>query len=101
MIIKLDSQQVLNDLINQNLIFKEVFQNQNISLEIFKPVIEDTQSSHEKDEIYIIISGTSEFILEKEKYTLKQGDFLFVPALKKHKFINFSKDFSTWVLFLL
>lgn len=27
------------------------------------------------------------------------GDFLFVPAGIEHRFINFTDDFSTWVIF--
>jgi uncharacterized RmlC-like cupin family protein len=27
------------------------------------------------------------------------GDFLFVPAGIEHRFVNFTDDFSTWVIF--
>jgi mannose-6-phosphate isomerase-like protein (cupin superfamily) len=31
--------------------------------------------------------------------TFQQGDILFVPAGSVHRFINFTADFATWVIF--
>ena len=59
----------------------------------------DKQSPHDRDEVYIIASGEATFELEGKVTTVKMGDFLFVPAYAIHKFVEFSEDFSTWVLF--
>jgi quercetin dioxygenase-like cupin family protein len=35
----------------------------------------------------------------EERTTFKQGDVLFVKAGIKHRFENFTDDFTTWVIF--
>ena len=80
-------------------LFLELFDHGTLHVEIYKPVEKDLQQPHEKDEIYITISGTGEFINGKNKTHFRPGDFLFVPAGTEHRFINFTNDFSTWVIF--
>ncbi|MDJ1499051.1 cupin domain-containing protein [Xanthocytophaga agilis] len=77
----------------------EVYRHGTMQLEIFAPKNKDYQTPHEQDELYIIISGTSEFIKESEHYTCKVGDVIFVEAGRVHRFENFSDDFITWVIF--
>ncbi len=80
-------------------LFLELFSHGTLQVEIYKPVEKDMQQPHEKDEVYIIISGIGEFINGKIKIDFQPGDFLFVPAGTEHRFINFTNDFSTWVIF--
>lgn len=80
--------------------FIELLNQKNFSLEIYKPNEIDLQSPHDRDEIYIIISGFGEFQLEEQTFSFKENDFFYVEKSKQHKFINFSEDFSTWVIFL-
>jgi mannose-6-phosphate isomerase-like protein (cupin superfamily) len=70
-----------------------------MSVELYKPVGEDFQQPHTKDELYIIVSGTGDFICEEEKTSFQPGDVLFVPAGATHRFERFGEDFSTWVIF--
>jgi mannose-6-phosphate isomerase-like protein (cupin superfamily) len=51
-----------------------------VSLGFCAPVGSDPQSPHERDEIYIVHSGTSEFVLNGERLELAAGDAVFVPA---------------------
>lgn len=80
-------------------LFLELFQYESLSLEIYQPKKVDLQKPHDRDEAYIIIAGTGDFYFEGETTPFNAGDFLFVPAGAEHRFINFSDDFSTWVLF--
>ena len=80
--------------------FLELFNNEKVSLEIYKPVGKDYQKPHDRDEIYIIVSGCGNFYLEETKYEFAPNDFFFVSAGKAHKFDDFTEDFSTWVIFL-
>lgn len=80
-------------------LFLELFSHGTLSVEIYKPVEEDLQKPHEKDEVYVVISGTGEFINGNKRTFFQPGDFLFVPAGVEHRFINFSTDFATWVIF--
>ena len=70
-----------------------------MSIEYFAPKGEDTQQPHIQDEIYVIASGKSRFICGNELLQCEQGDVLFVPAGMEHRFIDFSDDFATWVIF--
>lgn len=80
-------------------LFLELFNHGTLNIEVYKPSETDLQNPHERDEVYIVISGEGEFINGENKVTFKSGDFLFVPAGIEHRFINFSPDFATWVIF--
>jgi mannose-6-phosphate isomerase-like protein (cupin superfamily) len=79
--------------------FNAVFEHGTLLVELYKPHLIDTQNPHDRDEVYLIASGTGKFILENETTDIKAGDFLFVPSGATHKFIEFTEDFSTWVMF--
>lgn len=96
---KIEASIATKSLKDKKLIFEELFKHGTLSVEIFSPKQKDTQQPHEKDEIYVVVSGTSNFCFEGEITSVKQGDFLFVPAGKEHRFEKFSEDFSCWVFF--
>jgi mannose-6-phosphate isomerase-like protein (cupin superfamily) len=68
-------------------------------LEFFAPRGTDYQTPHDKDEFYIIVSGTADLIKETETVNCKPGDAIFVATGEKHHFENISADFATWVIF--
>jgi mannose-6-phosphate isomerase-like protein (cupin superfamily) len=70
-----------------------------MSLGYYAPINSDPQKPHKRDEIYIVQSGTSQFILENQNLNLTVGDAVFVPAGAVHRFTDFSADFGTWVIF--
>lgn len=80
-------------------LFLEVFNHGTLSVEVYKPEKEDLQKPHERDEIYVIISGSGIFFKDGEETAFNAGDFLFVKAGAEHRFKNFSDDFATWVFF--
>ena len=75
------------------------FENGTMSLGYYAPVGSDPQQPHERDEIYIVQSGASKFILDDETLNLSAGDAVFVPAGSVHRFTDFTSDFGTWVVF--
>ena len=79
--------------------FLELFRHGSLAVEVYKPELIDQQAPHDRDEIYVIISGSGKFLNGKSTISFKAGDFLFVPAGIEHRFINFTSDFSTWVFF--
>ncbi|MDR0793241.1 MAG: cupin domain-containing protein [Chitinophagaceae bacterium] len=79
--------------------FINLFNHGTLEVELYKPNTTDKQQPHEKDEVYIIAEGESKFINDGEIVEVQKGDFLFVAAGKEHRFFDFSKDFSTWVIF--
>ncbi len=96
---KIDSTEALRDLAKNKSPFLELFEHGTLSVEIYKPEKIDLQQPHSRDEVYVIVSGTGEFLNDGVRTDFKPGDFLFVPAGIEHRFENFNDDFSTWVLF--
>lgn len=92
-------EEAISKLNNSKNTFLELF-NEDISIGIYKPESKDYQKPHDRDELYIIVSGYGNFYLEETKYEFEPNDFFFVPAGKVHRFEDFTKDFSTWVIFL-
>ncbi|MES2378834.1 MAG: cupin domain-containing protein [Bacteroidota bacterium] len=79
--------------------FAVLFEHGTLSVELYKPDKTDKQTPHTRDEVYIIATGNGQFNLNGEVTSVTTGDFLFVPAYAPHYFLDFSDDFSTWVLF--
>jgi mannose-6-phosphate isomerase-like protein (cupin superfamily) len=76
-----------------------VLEHGTLTVEIYAPRGTDPQQPHTRDEVYVILSGGGDFVLESERRPFAPGDVLFVPAKASHRFENFSEDFSTWVVF--
>lgn len=79
--------------------FVELFTHGSLVVEYYKPDQIDRQQPHERDEVYVITSGTGTFNRAGSAMAIKPGDLLFVPAGVDHRFENFTDDFATWVLF--
>ncbi|WP_126972657.1 cupin domain-containing protein [Gynurincola endophyticus] len=98
--IKIEQEQALSELKKSSKEFVSLFAYNNLRVEVYQPDRIDHQQPHEQDEFYLIIAGTGNFEMAGEIIFFKTGDFLFVPALTPHRFLNFSEDFVTWVFFV-
>ena len=96
---KINAQKALKTLSETTSPFRSVFEHGTLSVEVYKPKKIDLQKPHTRDEVYIIIAGSGEFLNNGIRTNFSSGDFLFVPAGIEHRFENFTSDFSTWVLF--
>ncbi len=79
--------------------FVKVLEHGSMSVELYKPQNIDPQTPHTQDELYVIISGSGEFVNDGICTGFQQGDILFVKAGVEHRFENFTSDFATWVIF--
>jgi len=70
-----------------------------MSLGLYAPIAHDPQTPHSQDEVYIVRSGSAEFVMSGERSPCATGDVLFVAAGIEHRFESLSADFSTWVVF--
>ena len=85
-----------------------------MELRWFAPKGHDPQTPHDRDELYVIVSGTGVFmravenlpfddtslpIQGEERVRFGPGDALFVAAGTVHRFEEFSDDFATWIVF--
>ena len=79
--------------------FAEVFQHGSLSVEIYAPRGRDPQQPHTRDEAYVVVAGSGEFVNGDERQRVAPGDFLFVPAGVVHRFEDFTADLTVWVIF--
>lgn len=70
-----------------------------LELGYYKPQDIDPQDPHDRDEVYVVASGSGSFVVEGERQPFAVGDVLFVPAYVAHRFEDFTDDFATWVIF--
>ena len=70
-----------------------------LELGYYKPDGVDPQDPHDRDEIYVVMSGSGYFVVEEDRQPFGPGDALFVPAYVVHRFEDFTDDFSAWVIF--
>jgi mannose-6-phosphate isomerase-like protein (cupin superfamily) len=70
-----------------------------MSVSVFAPKTTDFQTPHVQDELYVVMSGTGVFVANNIQYSFAPGDVLFVPAGIEHRFVEFTPDFATWVIF--
>jgi mannose-6-phosphate isomerase-like protein (cupin superfamily) len=77
----------------------ELFRHGSLVLKVYKPDKVDLQTPHPRDEAYVVISGTGTFVKGGVRQPFEPGEFLFAEAGIEHSFVDFSGDFSTWVIF--
>jgi len=85
-----------------------------MELRWFAPKHGDPQTPHDRDELYVIVSGTGVFmravenmpfddtslpIMGEDRVQFGPGDALFVLAGTVHCFEEVSDDFATWIVF--
>lgn len=75
------------------------FKSGSMLLEVYVPQFIDTQSTHDFDELYLVISGEGTFQSEGSSMAFSPGTAICVPAGVPHRFKDFSTDFATWVIF--
>ena len=74
----------------------ELMRHGSMILRYYQPRGHDAQTPHDQDEIYIVASGSGQFMLEGERRPFGPGDALFAPAGADHRFEDFSDDFGVW-----
>jgi mannose-6-phosphate isomerase-like protein (cupin superfamily) len=79
--------------------FATVLEHGSLLVEIYAPRGTDPQQPHTRDEAYIVVEGSGEFINGESREAFGPGDFLFVPAGVEHRFVNFTDDLVVWVIF--
>lgn len=65
----------------------------------YRPQGTDEQQPHDRDEVYLVQSGSGTFLCGDARQPFEPGEVLFVPAGRVHRFEEFSDDFAAWVFF--
>jgi mannose-6-phosphate isomerase-like protein (cupin superfamily) len=79
--------------------FIVAFEHGTLSVELFAPRGIDSQKSHTRDEVYVVVQGRGFFVNGPDRHPFSAGDILFVAAGAQHRFEEFSDDLAVWVLF--
>lgn len=77
----------------------EAFRHGSMSLIFFSPKGNDYQTSHDQDELYIVLKGSGTLEIEGQPTDFQAGDVLFVPANRYHRFIRFEEGIEMWAVF--
>jgi hypothetical protein len=80
-------------------LFIELFRHGSLRVEMYRPIGADHQTPHTRDELYVIVAGTGDFVCAGDRQRFVAGEVLFVAAGIAHRFEHFSVDFCTWVFF--
>ena len=59
----------------------------------------DTQSTHDEDEVYLVLKGRASLIVDGEEMGLSEGSIVYVPADAAHEFVKIEENLSLLVFF--
>lgn len=79
--------------------FAEVLKHGTLVVEVYAPRGSDPQQPHTRDELYIVMRGSGDFVNGETRERFAPGDALFVPAGVAHRFEDFTEDLAVWVVF--
>lgn len=65
----------------------------------YRPPNPDPQTPHDRDEVYVVVTGHGEFVREADRVSFAPGDLLFAAKGEAHRFENHSADTAVWVVF--
>ena len=70
-----------------------------LEIGFYRPDGVDHQQPHDRDEVYLVQSGSGTFLCGDTRQPFEAGEALFVAAGQVHRFEAFSDDFTAWVIF--
>ena len=79
--------------------FTTVFEHGSLLVEVYAPRGTDPQKPHTRDEVYVVVEGSGDFVIGESRQPFGPGDMLFAAAGEVHRFENFSDDIVVWVIF--
>ncbi len=79
--------------------FRYALRHGTMKLGLYAPRGEDDQTPHKQDELYFVVSGTGFFLKNGERRAFAAHDAIFVEAGAEHRFVDFTPDFTAWVVF--
>jgi len=77
----------------------KIFEHGSMEVRFYQPVGTDAQTPHDRDELYVVASGSGKFMVDGAVRPFTTGDTLFVAAHAEHRFFDFTPDFAVWVFF--
>jgi mannose-6-phosphate isomerase-like protein (cupin superfamily) len=59
----------------------------------------DTQSTHDEDEVYLVLKGRGSLVVDGEETALSEGSIVYVPTDTQHEFVKIEENLSLLVFF--
>jgi len=60
---------------------------------------QDRQAAHDEDEVYFVLKGKAQLVIDGEQSPIARGSILYIPADTNHEFIDIEEDLSLLVFF--
>lgn len=76
-----------------------LFEHGSLVVKLYAPRGSDPQTSHSRDEVYVVAQGNGEFVCGGTRQSFGPNEVLFAAAGVEHRFENFTDDFAVWVFF--
>ena len=70
-----------------------------LTVELYRPVLADLQQPHDRDECYVVTDGNGIFEMGHQTVPFAPGDFICVLAGMPHRFRDFGRSMTCWVMF--
>ena len=82
-----------------NRLSKQVLNTSGLEARWYRPTNPDPQVPHDRDEVYVVVSGNGDFVRGEDRVKFSSGDLLFAAKGEAHRFENHTPDTSVWVIF--
>lgn len=89
----------LGQIPSQGMASVSAFRHGTLEIKLYAPRGVDTQTFHDRDEIYVVARGRGQAMIGGQRQAFGPTDILFVPAGVDHRFEDFTKDLAIWVMF--
>jgi mannose-6-phosphate isomerase-like protein (cupin superfamily) len=77
----------------------EAFVDGDIEVRFAAPSTRGMQVPHERDEFYVVATGSGRYRIDNTEVAIGPGDLLFAAARAEHGFVERSDDFAEWIVF--
>ncbi len=79
--------------------YLEVLSEESLSVELARYPNPEPKTPHKTDELYYVISGTGKAYVGNERYTIEEGDVLYVEQGTEHDFFDIESEITALIIF--
>ncbi len=79
--------------------YLEVLSEESLSVELARYPNPEPKTPHKRDELYFIISGSGKAHVGSERYTVAEGDVVYVEQGVEHDFFDITDEITALIVF--
>jgi mannose-6-phosphate isomerase-like protein (cupin superfamily) len=79
--------------------FARVLEHGSMEVEVYEPRGSEPQTPRARNELYVVVEGTGEFVNGPHRHPFGPGTVLFVTARVEHWFEGFTDNLVVWIVF--